>query len=229
VEVTPAGVAHDREGAVRPRHGRPPRDAGYGRYDEPTYGGAFDEDRGGYDQGPRAPRADMTAEIRMERPEPPNYGGTHAPDRDPYGAPPPERDPYGAPPPDRDPYGAPPPERDPYGAPPPERDPYGAPPADRDPYGGPQGGPPVQHQSTEVARIDQLRRTFQLRRFGSGYDRAQVDRLFEGVMASLTGRGGPLTDGDLDPSHFNLVPGGYFEAEVDAALKEVRDIVTRRR
>ena len=87
----------------------------------------------------------------------------------------------------------------------------------------------MQHQSTEVARIDQLRRTFQLRRFGSGYDRAQVDRLFEGVMASLSGRGGPLTDGDLDPSHFNLVPGGYFEAEVDAALKEVRDLVMRRR
>nr|BFE62758.1 hypothetical protein GCM10020063_072840 [Dactylosporangium thailandense] len=166
-----------------------PGGPGYGRYDEPTYGGAFDDDRG-YDQGPRAPRADMTAEIRMERPEPPAYGGP-GPDRDPYGAPP-------------------------------ERDPYGA------PQGDPYGGPP-QHQSGEVARIDQLRRTFQLRRFGSGYDRAQVDRLFEGVMASLTGRGGPLTDGDLDPSHFNLVPGGYFEAEVDAALKEVRDIVTRRR
>jgi DivIVA domain-containing protein len=173
-----------------------PGGPGYGRYDEPTYGGAFDDDRG-YDQGPRAPRADMTAEIRMDRPEPSTYGGGPGPDRDPYGAPP---------------------ERDPYGAP--QGDPYGG--------GGPQGGPP-QHQSTEVARIDQLRRTFQLRRFGSGYDRAQVDRLFEGVMASLTGRGGPLTDGDLDPSHFNLVPGGYFEAEVDAALKEVRDIVTRRR
>ncbi|WP_433084330.1 DivIVA domain-containing protein [Dactylosporangium sp. CA-052675] len=176
-----------------------PGGPGYGRYDEPTYGGAFDDDRG-YDQGPRAPRADMTAEIRMERPEPPAYGGP-GPDRDPYGAPP---------------------ERDPYGAP--QGDPYGGPQGGGDPYGG-----PPQHQSGEVARIDQLRRTFQLRRFGSGYDRAQVDRLFEGVMASLTGRGGPLTDGDLDPSHFNLVPGGYFEAEVDAALKEVRDIVTRRR
>lgn len=172
--------------------GPPPREPGYSRYDEPTYGGAFDDERG-YDQGPRGSRADMTAEIRMDRPELPTYGGM--PDRDPYGAPP-----------DRDPYGPP-----------------------ADPYGGPQGAPPVQHQSGEVARIDQLRRTFQLRRFGSGYDRAQVDRLFEGVMASLSGRGGPLTDGDLDPSHLNLVPGGYFEAEVDAALKEVRDIVTRRR
>ncbi|MGI5244693.1 DivIVA domain-containing protein [Dactylosporangium sp. CA-139066] len=182
--------------------GPPPRDPGYGRYDEPTYGGAFDDDRNPYDQGPRAPRADMTAEIRMDRPEPVTYGGGPGPDRDPYGGPP-----------DRDPYGGPP-QGDPYGGPPPGGDPY---------------GPPVQHQSGEVARIDQLRRTFQLRRFGSGYDRAQVDRLFEGVMASLTGRGGPLTDGDLDPSHLNLVPGGYFEAEVDAALKEVRDIVTRRR
>ncbi|MEV0561296.1 DivIVA domain-containing protein [Dactylosporangium sp. NPDC050588] len=170
----------------------PPRDPNYGRYDEPTYGGAFDDDRG-Y-EAPRQPRADMTAEIRMDRdrPEPATYGG--APDRD--------RDPYGGGP-DRDPYG--------------------------EPYGGPPQAAPVQHQSTEVARIDQLRRTFQLRRFGSGYDRAQVDRLFEGVMASLSGRGGPLTDGDLDPSHFNLVPGGYFEAEVDAALKEVRDLVMRRR
>ncbi|MER7006323.1 DivIVA domain-containing protein [Dactylosporangium sp. NPDC000555] len=211
-----------------PPPGPPQRDPSYGRYDEPTYGGAFDEDRGPYEQAPRGPRVDMTAEIRMERPDRDPYAG--GPDRDPYGGPP-DRDPYG-PPADRDPYGGapggPPADRDPYGGapsgPPVDRDPYGG-----DPYGGPPGGPPVQHQSAEVARIDQLRRTFQLRRFGSGYDRAQVDRLFEGVMASLTGRGGPLTDGDLDPTHFNLVPGGYFEAEVDAALKEVRDIVTRRR
>jgi DivIVA domain-containing protein len=93
-------------------------------------------------------------------------------------------------------------------------------------YGGPPSPPPP---STEVARIDQMRRTFQLRRFGSGYDRMQVDRLFEGVVASLSGRGGPVSDGELDPSQFDLVPGGYFEAEVDAALKEVRDIIMRRR
>jgi hypothetical protein len=48
-------------------------------------------------------------------------------------------------------------------------------------------------------------------------------------MASLSGRGGQLNDGDLDPSKFDLVSGGYFEAEVDAALKEVRDIMMRRR
>ena len=33
------------------------------------------------------------------------------------------------------------------------------------------------------------------------------------------------TRGDLDTLRFGLVPGGYFEAEVDAALKEVRDIL----
>jgi DivIVA domain-containing protein len=148
---------------MRPPMPAPPgppagRDNVYGRYEEPTYGGSYDE---GY-TGARINRADMTSEIRMG----------------------------------------------------------GEPPA-RDPYGGPV--------STEVARIDQLRRTFQLRRFGSGYDRDQVDRLFEHAMAALSGRGGSLSDADLDPSLFNLVPGGYFEAEVDSALKEVRDILTRRR
>src|SRR5439155_4323511 len=42
---------------------------------------------------------------------------------------------------------------------------------------GPGGG-----LSGEAARIDQLRRTFQLRRFGSGYDRGQVDRLFDNLV-----------------------------------------------
>ena len=82
----------------------------------------------------------------------------------------------------------------------------------------------------EVHRIDQLRRTFVPRRFGSGYDPAQVDRLFEGIMAAMSGRGAvPINDAELDPSQFNLVPGGYFEAEVDQALREVRDIIMRRR
>jgi DivIVA domain-containing protein len=83
--------------------------------------------------------------------------------------------------------------------------------------------------STEAARVDQLRRTFQLRRFGSGYDRGQVDRLFEAVIASLSGRGSAPSDADLDPAKFDLVPGGYFEGEVDAALKEVRDLLSRHR
>ena len=80
----------------------------------------------------------------------------------------------------------------------------------------------------EAHRIDQLRRTFVARRFGSGYDPAQVDRLFEGIIAAVSGRGGSIPDAELDPGQFNLVPGGYFEAEVDQALREVRDIIRRR-
>ena len=97
------------------------------------------------------------------------------------------------------------------------------------PMGGPgPGGPP--QMSGEAARVDQLRRTFQLRRFGSGYDRAQVDRLFDDLVGALSARGPvQVSDADLDPGQFALVPGGYFEAEVEAALKEVRDILIRRR
>jgi DivIVA domain-containing protein len=90
--------------------------------------------------------------------------------------------------------------------------------------------PPTPAVPPEVAHIDQLRRTFQLRRFGSGYDRVQVDRLFETVVNAMSGRSGaPMSEAELDPAQFSLVPGGYFEAEVDAALKEVRDILARRR
>ncbi|HWB35365.1 MAG TPA: diviva domain-containing protein, partial [Rugosimonospora sp.] len=82
----------------------------------------------------------------------------------------------------------------------------------------------------DAGRVDQLRRTFQPRRFGSGYDPAQVDRLFEGIVNAMAGRtGGQITDADLDPGQFNLVPGGYFEAEVDQALREVRDLIRNRR
>ena len=67
---------------------------------------------------------------------------------------------------------------------------------------------------------------FQVRRFGSGYDPDQVDRLFEGMLGGMAGRGPmPVNPNDLDTLRFGLVPGGYFEAEVDAALKEVQDIL----
>jgi hypothetical protein len=106
-----------------------------------------------------------------------------------------------------------------YGGPPPG---YG---------GGPPMGPPTGPSlAGDAQRLDQLRRTFQLRRFGSGYDRAQVDQLFEGLIVGLSGRGPlPNSEAELAPNRFELVPGGYFEAEVDAALKEARDILSRRR
>lgn len=82
---------------------------------------------------------------------------------------------------------------------------------------------------SEVQRIDQLRRTFQARRFGSGYDRGEVDRLFDGIVNAMSGRGPkPMNDSELDPQQFSLVPNGYFEHEVDQALREVRDIFRRR-
>jgi hypothetical protein len=187
-----------RPAAMPAQAGPPPGSPYNNRYDEPTYGGAFD-DNGGYEPS-RHVRGDMTTELRMDPREM---------DRPSMGGPPP----MGGPGPGMGRMGGMP-EPATYGG--------GMP----DPYGPPSPGAAA---PTEVARIDQLRRTFQQRRFGSGYDRNQVDRLFEGVMASLSGRGVHLNDGDLDPANFDLVSGGYFEAEVDAALKEVRDIMLRRR
>jgi hypothetical protein len=81
---------------------------------------------------------------------------------------------------------------------------------------------------SELQRIDSMRRTFTARRFGSGYDAMQVNRLFDAIIAALSGRSGmPLSENELDPNQFSLVPGGYFEAEVNQALREVRDLVRR--
>ncbi len=87
------------------------------------------------------------------------------------------------------------------------------------------GGPASPH---ELQRIDSMRRTFTARRFGSGYDAIQVNRLFDAIIAALSGRSGmPLNESELDPNQFSLVPGGYFEAEVNQALREVRELVRR--
>jgi DivIVA domain-containing protein len=87
------------------------------------------------------------------------------------------------------------------------------------------GGPASPH---ELQRIDSMRRTFTARRFGSGYDAIQVNRLFDAIIAALSGRSGmPLNETELDPNQFSLVPGGYFEAEVNQALREVRELVRR--
>ena len=88
--------------------------------------------------------------------------------------------------------------------------------------GGPGAG------SNDLQRIDAMRRTFTARRFGSGYDAIQVNRLFDAIIASLSGRSNmPLNESELDPNQFSLVPGGYFEAEVNQALREVRELVRR--
>ena len=181
--------------------------------------GAFDT-AGNFDgfAAGRHGKTDMTAEIRMPRrePDPRGYGGP------PMGGPPMGGPPMGGPPMGGPPVGGPPP----MGNAPMSGAPSG--------YGGqpqqPQLPPPIGEPGGELHRVDQLRRTFQPRRFGSGYDPMQVDRLFEGILQAMTGRGPmPVPEGDLDMLQFGLVPGGYFEAEVDAALREVKDILTRRR
>jgi DivIVA domain-containing protein len=119
----------------------------------------------------------------------------------------------------------------------PERDRggYGGPAPMSGPPGPPMGGGPSMGGapaggSPELYRVDQLRRTFQPRRFGSGYDPMQVDRLFDSILQAMSGRGPmPVPENELDTLQFGLVPGGYFEAEVDAALREVKDILLHRR
>ena len=81
----------------------------------------------------------------------------------------------------------------------------------------------------DKARVAELRSGFKVRRFGSGYDAAQVDGLFDAIGATMDGRGGPpVSDSDLDASQFPLIQGGYFEDEVETALSEVRALFNRR-
>jgi DivIVA domain-containing protein len=226
-ERLPAPMREDRMAQQQQMPQRPqmPAPDPYGRYDEPAYGAQPQQpqqpqqppmpqrglppgyDQGGYDQGGgydgfeagRHGKTDMTAEIRMPQRE-----------QDPRG--------YGP-----APMSAPPMSSAPMSAPPMGGG-YGAGPQQ------PQLPPPMGEPGGELYRVDQLRRTFQPRRFGSGYDPMQVDRLFEGILQAMTGRGPmPVPENELDMLQFGLVPGGYFEAEVDAALREVKDILLRRR
>jgi hypothetical protein len=94
--------------------------------------------------------------------------------------------------------------------------------------GGPGMGGPTPGGSA-LAQVDQIRRSLQARRFGSGYDPNQVNRFFDEILTAMSGRGPmPVSVADLDSTRFGLVPGGYFEAEVEAALREVKDILRRR-
>jgi DivIVA domain-containing protein len=218
---------------------------------EPAFGG-YDAGPGGpvgvgpgFDPG-RHGKADMTTEMRIPAdtgrfaPPPgpaPAGGGFERPQGQPAYQPPQAPQPAFPPPPSREGYGPGPeferPASGTYGAP--TAPPAGPPSVGRPPsFGGaPQGfGGPAAGMTgpgaADVQRVDQMRRTFQLRRFGSGYDPGQVDRLFEGVLSALAGQpGAPIGDAELDPAQFSLVSGGYYEAEVDAALREVREIVRR--
>ncbi|MET8366876.1 DivIVA domain-containing protein [Micromonospora sp. NPDC005194] len=156
----------------------------------------------GFEAG-RHGRADMTAEIRM-------------PERDLRDM---RRGPAGPPPMPQQGLGGPPMAGPPAVAGPP----MGGPPMAGPPMGGPpMAGPP----GSDLYRVDQIRRSFQVRRFGSGYDPDQVDRFFETLLGGMQRRNPmPVDPKDLDTLRFGLVPGGYFEAEVDAALKDVQDIL----
>jgi len=198
-----------------------------GRYEEPAYGaprGPVGYDTGGYDafEPGRHGRTDMTAEIRLPERERDGYGPS------PMSAPPMPSSPMSGPPMSGPSFGG---DSSGFGGSGVSRSSgFGARPA----FGGSSGfdggydgggGP-----NGELYRIDQLRRTFQPRRFGSGYDPMQVDRLFESILQAVSGRGPmPVPENELDTLQFGLVPGGYFEAEVDAALREVKDILLRRR
>ncbi|MFI5957214.1 DivIVA domain-containing protein [Cryptosporangium sp. NPDC051539] len=81
----------------------------------------------------------------------------------------------------------------------------------------------------DKAVVAELRSSFRPRRFGSGYDPGQVERLFDAIQAMMEGRsGGQVTDSDLMPGQFGLVQGGYFEDDVDEALRQVRGLYGRR-
>lgn len=96
--------------------------------------------------------------------------------------------------------------------------------------GPPLGGPPMAGPpGSDLYRVDQIRRSFQVRRFGSGYDPDQVDRFFESLLGGMQGRNPmPVNPHDLGTLRFGLVQGGYFEEEVDAALKNVQDVLLGR-
>ncbi|MEU1837136.1 DivIVA domain-containing protein [Micromonospora chersina] len=197
-----------------PARGLPPGPGGYGQ-DEPRFDG-FEAGRHG--------RTDMTAEIRMPERDLRDPRG-----RGPAGPPPLPQQGYG---PDQG-YGGP---DQGYGAPDqgygaPDQG-YGAGPGMSGPpmAGPPMVGPPMAGPpGSDLYRVDQIRRSFQVRRFGSGYDPDQVDRFFETLLGGMQGRNPmPVNPKDLDTLRFGLVQGGYFEAEVDAALKDVQDILLGR-
>jgi hypothetical protein len=81
----------------------------------------------------------------------------------------------------------------------------------------------------DKAQLAELRAGFKTRRFGSGYDSHQVERLFDAISAAMDGQAtAQITDADFDPTQFGLVQGGYFEDEVETALAFLRELFRRR-
>jgi DivIVA domain-containing protein len=211
-ERLPAPLRDDRQ---MPQRQQLPADPyGGGRYDEPAPYGPPQRGPAGYDTGGYENTGGFDTGS-FDGFEPGRHGKTdmtaeiRMPERDRGG------------------YGGGP---SPMSAPPMSNTPMSGPPMGGQQMGPPMGGGPGGGPNGELYRVDQLRRTFQPRRFGSGYDPMQVDRLFESILQAMSGRGPmPVPENELDTLQFGLVPGGYFEAEVDAALREVKDILLRRR
>ncbi|PWR07874.1 cell division protein DivIVA [Micromonospora acroterricola] len=229
----PGGPGPMGPGGPMGGHGLPPRGlpagpGGYGPDEQRMPGGYGPDDQrgpGGYgpedQRGPGGYGPDDQRSPGGYPPEEPRFDGFEAgrhgradmtaeirmPERDPRDM---RRGPAGPPPMPQQGIGGPPPMAGPPAVP-----------------GPPMGGPPMAGPpGSDLYRVDQIRRRFQVRRFGSGYDPDQVDRFFETLLGGMQGRNPmPVNPKDLDTLRFGLVPGGYFEAEVDAALKDVQDIL----
>ena len=92
-----------------------------------------------------------------------------------------------------------------------------------------QGAPLWLFTNEDRALVSQLRAAFQPRQFGAGYDPEQVQRLFNTIDAALHGLDpGQFSESDLTPV-LRQVQGGYFQDEVDHALREVRELFEGRR
>ncbi|MEU4237258.1 hypothetical protein [Actinoplanes sp. NPDC026619] len=77
-------------------------------------------------------------------------------------------------------------------------------------------------------RIDQLRRQFQPRRFGTGYSPAQVDRCFDAISRAVgQNQTLPVSAVAMVTTTFTIVPAGYFEADVEAALRETAGLIRK--
>ncbi|GAA2609932.1 caspase, EACC1-associated type [Paractinoplanes durhamensis] len=77
-----------------------------------------------------------------------------------------------------------------------------------------------------ISRISGLRASLRRCRSGDGYDPAEVDNLFQMILDFRAGASPlPMPVEQLDRVHFTVVPGGYSEAEVGAALQKIKGML----